>query len=211
MKLHHLPSDVAVLTSLPVALQALIQWVQQGLPPELILALAALGVAVSAWWASLRLSRAWRRRQMLRRFARGREGEHRAADLLRRHGFKLLATQSTGTWRMRVGGTWEEGHVRADALASRSGRLYVVEVKTGSRAPDPTSSATRRQLLEYQQVFHPDGILLADMETELLYEVAFAPGVSELHPAGGSGLRGFWVGFVAGGALCWLLTRMLVR
>lgn len=174
----------------------------QRLPLELLLGLALLGVVAMSGALTLKSARWWRRRRMLRRFARGREGEIRAAGLLARHGFRVVATQATGSWRMKVGGEWHEGHVRADALVSRRGRLFVVEVKTGNKAPDPTSAATRRQLLEYQQVFHPDGILLADMETELLYEVAFAPGVSSLHPHPDGGysslLLGSLLGFLAG-------------
>jgi hypothetical protein len=68
--------------------------------------------------------------------------------------------------------------VRADLLVQRDGALFVAEVKTGSRAPDPSFPATRRQLLEYLMVFEPDGLLLVDMEREAVMEVEFPVGFS---------------------------------
>ena len=63
--------------------------------------------------------------------------------------------------------------VRADLWVGRGSRRFVAEVKTGSMAPDPTRSATRRQLLEYLLVFEPDGLLLVDVEEGLIHEIDF--------------------------------------
>jgi Holliday junction resolvase-like predicted endonuclease len=111
--------------------------------------------------------------RLRRRFARGREGETRAVALLERHGYRVVGEQVTAQAALEVDGERCDVKVRADLLAERGGRQYVVEVKTGQVAPDPTTAATRRQLFEYHHVFRPDGILLADMERDVLLKVRF--------------------------------------
>ena len=64
-------------------------------------------------------------------------------------------------------------HNRADRVVEQDGRIYVADVKTGDRARDPTTPATRRQLLEYWLSHEADGVLLVDMETETVHVVAF--------------------------------------
>jgi hypothetical protein len=49
----------------------------------------------------------------------------------------------------------------------------VVEVKTGKSAPNPKTTATRRQLREYAAVYEADGVLLADMNAGTLHEIRF--------------------------------------
>ncbi len=131
-------------------------------------ALTALS-AVLAW----RARGAIRRRQTRQRFERGRHGEQAAARLLAKAGYAILEeqlTRRTGFW---VDEHWREVDVRADFLASRNGSTYVVEVKTGRTASNPSSTATRRQLLEYSLVYQADGLLLADMETGRLRRIRF--------------------------------------
>ena len=53
--------------------------------------------------------------------------------------------------------------VRADYIAEKNEKRYVIEVKSGDLAPNPNHSATRQQLLEYAHVYRPDGLLLTDM------------------------------------------------
>ena len=56
----------------------------------------------------------------------------------------------------------------------RAASRFVAEVKTGSRAPDPTLPATRRQLLEYTFVFGVDRVLLVDAQAGVIRTVTFA-------------------------------------
>ncbi len=141
----------------------------------LVLAVAALTLALlgalALWWrARTRIARANRWRQ------RGaRVGEEAAEQLLGDAGFRVLDRQVTTTWTMWVDGEPVEVRCRADLLVEqrRTRSRYVAEVKTGSRAPDPTNPQTRRQLLEYRLAFDVDGVLLVDMEARCVRTVSF--------------------------------------
>ena len=110
---------------------------------------------------------------MRRRFRRARKGELEAEQLLRRRGYTVLDDQVRRTSHLLVDGERVEYEVRADLLATRRGRTYVVEVKTGKAAPRPTHAATRRQLREYAEVYEADGLLLADMSAGALRAIEF--------------------------------------
>ncbi|MDP6935328.1 MAG: hypothetical protein QGG40_20580 [Myxococcota bacterium] len=141
----------------------------------MIYLLVALFGGMLALWSSRRV-RVWR---MQRRFARGRAGEVEAAQLLEARGYRLLDEQVTRTAGLWIDEQWQEITVRADYLAERNGKTYVVEVKTGKEAPNPAHAATRRQLLEYDHVYRTDGLVLADMERAQLHEIRFPnPGSS---------------------------------
>ncbi|HJN76938.1 MAG TPA: hypothetical protein QGF58_23640 [Myxococcota bacterium] len=138
---------------------------------ELLLLLAAvIAIALAIAWR-IAATRASRRSK--RRTRKAIEAEGRAEKLLGRAGFSILDRQVAGHWTLLVDGEEVEAGVRADLLVGRGGQIYVAEVKTGERAPDPSFPATRRQLLEYLHVFQPDGLLLVDMERERVLEVEF--------------------------------------
>jgi hypothetical protein len=168
----------------------------------LMLALAALAGALAAralarLWVHLRLSRIRRR---------GRRGERRAPALLEAAGYRVLAEQPEREARLAVDGEPRPYRVRADLLAVRgrgaAERRYVVEVKTGQRAPDPCHAATRRQLLEYQVLYGVDGVLLVDMEAGRLHRVCWPELDGRSGPRGQPGRRAWaWalgVGVVLG-------------
>lgn len=127
------------------------------------------GVAVvllgRAW---LRLLERWRVRRRLRRAKRG---EKEAVQLLRKHGYRIIALQARKVFGYRVDGMRRTASVRCDILAKRNGKTYVVEVKTGQQA-HPGSVSTRRQLMEYARVFRVDSLLLADMDRRSLHQLA---------------------------------------
>ena len=138
-------------------------------PLAVILVLALITGGVVA----LRL-RAWlNRATSQKRFSRGRAGEQQAAELLRQEGYKVVDKQASREASMWVDGRRLAVRVRADYLVQRNGKKYVVEVKTGKKATDPTSTSTRRQLLEYERVYDADGMLLADMEQKRLLQIWF--------------------------------------
>lgn len=149
------------------------------LGPAEIVAVAAIVLALAAialWWrAETRGSRRSRHRQV-----RARHGEDRAEWLLATYGFRVVARQPCATWAIEIDGEEFEVRSRADLLVEAHqtpfaprGTRFVAEVKTGTRAPDPTLPSTRRQLFEYLHVFDVEGVLLVDMESETLHSVTF--------------------------------------
>lgn len=139
-----------------------------------------------------------------RRLRRGVEGQRAARDFLEHRGFEILAQEHSVTSEVEVDGRRSAFDVRIDFVARRRSKLFGVEVKTGEKAVDPLCRTTRRQLLEYSQVFQLDGLYLLDMETPRLMRVRF-PAVTSLR-----GSRWRWplvlgLGFVLGVAAVILL------
>jgi hypothetical protein len=128
---------------------------------------AALGVAAVLVWRAL--VRRQRRNVIHARLARASEGERRAARLLEAAGYAIRGSQVRARYALVVDGEDETFDVRADYVAERGGRMFVVEVKTGAVAPRLDAPATRRQLLEYGLAFRADGILLVDAEADALH------------------------------------------
>jgi hypothetical protein len=108
-----------------------------------------------------------------RRAKRAGGGEDDAAVMLRRAGFKIVARQARTWWTPLVDGEPYETEVRADYLVEADGELFVAEVKTGEEAPQLTTAATRRQLLEYFVAFEVDGVLLVCPEAGAIHRVEF--------------------------------------
>ena len=131
------------------------------------LALIAVVGLVWAWWrARTRISRGNRQRQ-----THARDGEERAELLLEEAGYTIEERQVERRWPLYVDGQAHEVRSRADLMVSRDGLHSVAEVKTGTRAPDPTLPATRRQLMEYEWVFPVAGVLLVDVDAGCIHEV----------------------------------------
>jgi hypothetical protein len=95
-----------------------------------------------------------------------------AARWLERHGFTIVEEQATRTSMLMVDGQSCPFEVRADFVVRKNGRLAVIEVKTGAAAAI-TSSATRRQLLEYAAIYRVDAVYLFDANTDSLYHTHF--------------------------------------
>jgi hypothetical protein len=115
-------------------------------------------------------------RANLRRLRAAQRAESAAERLLERLGFAVVERQATRRWTLAVDGEETEVWCRADLLLVRRGRLYVADVKSGERSPDPFGPATRRQLLEYLLAFGADGALVVDMVAGEVREVEF-PGL----------------------------------
>jgi Holliday junction resolvase-like predicted endonuclease len=167
-------------------------------------ALVAIVSVVVAAVLLLWLQRALRTRRLRRRFRHARDGEDRARSYLVKHGFAVLQEQVTRTPVMWVDNARNEFTVRADYLVRKRGRRAVVEVKTGTTAPDPTASATRRQLLEYARCYDVDDIYLFDAERNALVAVRFDTRESGRSPV--RAMLWFATGFAAACAvLAWVL------
>jgi len=119
------------------------------------------------------LRKAWFRLRLNRKMGRARRAETAAVKVLKREGYRIIDMQKRVPIVTLVDGCPHDNWVQADFIVEKGGRRYVVEVKTGEQAPKVTSSATRRQLLEYFLIYRPDGILLLDMEYGKLREVNF--------------------------------------
>lgn len=144
----------------------------------------------------------WVRWRTRRRFRRGIQGEQRALVQLEHLGFTILEDQASRQIEMEVDGVKLPVNVRVDYLVERRGRRGVVEVKTGKVATDPTSTATRRQLLEYSLAYDVDEVFLYDAEARRLQEIRFPWGENQGSKTGwGLGLA--LVAFGAGVSLAW--------
>ncbi len=161
-----------------------------------LVAAAAGALLMSLLW---RASRALDRWRMRRRFSRGRAGQKKARKWLCARGFEVLAEEAPIPAAVEVDGERLPYELRIDFVVSKGRRVYGVEVKTGSRAPDPSHRETRRQLLEYSAHLGLDGLFLLDMDTPQLMQIRF-PGLRQ--PRGAAGwLRALLWGVALGAAL----------
>ncbi len=140
---------------------------------ELLQILGCAFLLVAGGWLALRVRKWFADFKMKRRFAKGAEAEKDAVALLERHGYSILDGQASDENVFLVDGEETSSAVRADYIVEKDGQRFVVEVKSGDSAPSPTHSETRRQLLEYEHVFRPDGLILADMTAGVLKRIEF--------------------------------------
>lgn len=118
--------------------------------------------------------RLYKRKKYLKR---AKKAERDAIGFLEKRGYHILERQLTRTLVIYLNGKPHESRIRADLLVRKGWKTYVVEVKSGQQGSG-TLPNVRRQLLEYDLVFRPDGMLLLDMEKEQLKTVEFDYGVS---------------------------------
>ena len=131
------------------------------------LLLGAVFALIIAWWRARNRMR-WGNR---RRQVRAAVGETDAERLLEAQGYTIEDRQVSRAWQLWIDGEPRDVRSRADLLVSRDGLRFIAEVKTGTRAPDPSRPATRRQLMEYHFVFPVAGVLLVDANAGCIHEV----------------------------------------
>lgn len=107
-----------------------------------------------------------------KRVRKGIRGEKEAKAILKRHGYTIIKEQLDEVVTLEVDDKLYECKIRADFLVKRGLKTYIVEVKTGKKAR-PTLPDIRRQLLEYDLVFRPDGLLFIDMKKGEIEAVRF--------------------------------------
>ena len=122
------------------------------------------------------------RRQLVRRWRHARRGEEQARGWLQQHGFTILEEQASRLSFLVVNGEESPFNVRADYLVERHGVRAVVEVKTGAVA-DPSSRGTRRQILEYAQVYGVAEVYLFDADAQRLHHIGIPTTAGALAPA----------------------------
>jgi len=176
--------------------------------PWFLVAAILLCLALGGWLGS-RVRRFWMRRRLARRWGRARQGEAQACGWLERHGFTVLDEQVNQPSMLIVDGEESPFTVRADYLVERNGVRAVVEVKTGAVA-DPSSRATRRQILEYARVYGVTEVYLFDADAQRLHHIgipAMPGGVIPTPRTAWPVVVGFASGAALGGIAAWWLLR----
>lgn len=173
--------------------------------PWLLVALFALGIVVGLWLGN-RVRRSWVRRRLARRWRHARRGEEQARGWLERNGFTIIDEQVSQSSYLVVNGEESPFSVRADYLVERDGVRAIVEVKTGAVA-DPSSRGTRRQILEYAQVYGVSDVYLFDADAQQLHHIG-VPAAAEATPEQGNA---WWiaVAFVAGAGVAALAYALM--
>ncbi len=166
-------------------------------------ALVAVGQTARLLWLRGAASRRSRRR-----VARARQGEIEGEALVRAQGYRILAVQPEYRWQLSVDGRPASVVLRPDLVVERDGRRFIADVKTGQSAPDPLSSATRRQLLEYLIACRVDGVLVVDMEARRIHSLVFPLRGAR---SGAPAPTGSWVALAFGALLGAGLTLLAVR
>ncbi len=132
---------------------------------------------------------------------RGKRGEDAAVSLLRSEGYRVLERQVTKPAVIYIDGKSHESKVHADIVAQKGCKRYIVEVKTGKQA-NPALANVRRQLLEYNLVFEPDGMLFVDIDKKRIRSVSFDRPLPSLFSVR---MRYFLTGMLIGGGCVLLL------
>ena len=93
-----------------------------------------------------------------------------AQALLTRAGYKITARQKRSPVLVLINGKRHLANVTADFLVKKENKTYAVKVRSGQLA-DPLEPATLRQLIEYEHVFKPQGLLFVDMGQSEIHEI----------------------------------------
>ena len=93
-----------------------------------------------------------------------------AQALLTRAGYKITARQKRSPVLVLINGKRHLANATADFLVKKENKTYAVKVKSGQLA-DPLEPATLRQLIEYEHVFKPQGLLFVDMGNSEIHEI----------------------------------------
>ncbi|MBP9086783.1 MAG: hypothetical protein KBG15_11730 [Kofleriaceae bacterium] len=122
-----------------------------------------------------RRARAAATHHAINRAARAQSGESSSEGQLHSAGFEILQRQAHAIWAPRINGVAEPFELRADFLVQdiETQEILVAEVKTGELAPELSTAATRRQLLEYQLAFGVAAVLLVWPERQQILRIEF--------------------------------------
>ena len=107
-----------------------------------------------------------------KRIKKGLKGEKEAKVLLKKNGYKILSEQLEDKVTLSIDEKHYDCKIRADFYVKKGYKRYIVEVKTGTKAR-PTVPEIRRQLLEYDLVFRPSGLLFIDMKKGSIEKIKF--------------------------------------
>lgn len=91
--------------------------------------------------------------------------DEQAADLLREEGYRIMARAAVKFIDFDLDGKKHRQKVKADLVARRGLRKYVVEVNAKDSG-SVRNADLRRRLLEYKLAFAPSGIMTIDVDRE---------------------------------------------
>lgn len=111
-------------------------------------------------------------KQAKRRAITSKRAEKKVEKWLIRNGFQIIEKQQSKPLIIKAGTVLHRYLIRIDFLVKKGGRIYIVEVKSGSHNKI-TKRETRRQLLEYFLAYQPYGIILFDADTRKYSEIRF--------------------------------------
>ncbi|MCK5824429.1 MAG: hypothetical protein KAG96_03385 [Ichthyobacteriaceae bacterium] len=114
-----------------------------------------------------------KKRKQRKRFERGNELEIKARGFLESKGYKIISEQEIHYHKYSVNGKEYKSKLILDYVVEKSGKKYIVEVKSGQSAVSLHDKNSRRQLLEYDFVIENDGVFLLDMESKNMQKVNF--------------------------------------
>ena len=115
-----------------------------------------------------------KRRKQKKRFKRGAVLEEDAKQFLKDKGYKVIDDQSIHYHKFTENGKNIKAQLKVDYVVEKSGKKYLVEVKSGNSAISISNKHTRRQILEYDYVIENDGIFLLDMENREMKLIKFS-------------------------------------
>ncbi len=118
------------------------------------------------------LSTKIRDRKLQHQFKHGKSAEEKAAKYLQKHGYHIIDRQVRSDSSFFIDGKERSFKTWADFIAEKSGRKYLVEVKTGDDA-NPVHANTRRQLFEYSTLYDVNSLILFDADRECHYFISF--------------------------------------
>lgn len=113
-------------------------------------------------------------RAQRKRFARGVKAESDAGHFLKSRGFEILETQSINYHTYKIEGETKTAKLMVDFVVGKAGKVFLVEVKSGTSAILIENKDTRRQILEYDYAIENDGVFLLDMENKNLKRIEFS-------------------------------------
>ena len=114
-----------------------------------------------------------KKRALKKRFKRGSAKEKEAIEYLENKNYKIIGKEKVYHHNYLVNGVTKSSILRVDFIVKKKNKIYIVEVKSGEEAIDPTTLSTRRQVLEYDFVIENDGVFVLDMENEKMQLVEF--------------------------------------
>ncbi|NQT30370.1 MAG: hypothetical protein HQ596_07345 [Candidatus Saganbacteria bacterium] len=96
-----------------------------------------------------------------------------AETLLKKQGYQILSKRQRETVITKINGKDHFGFVEADYLVRKGRKSYVVMVHFSEGDADPNEQTTRRRLLEYDNVFSAEGLLVLDVNRGEIHDVSF--------------------------------------
>ena len=103
---------------------------------------------------------------------KGKIGEKKAISLLKNNGYQILDQQFTIKGWLIKNGVRKSFIIRPDYLVKKDNEILIAEVKTGEAA-SISNISTRRQLLEYSNIYYSKKVILIDVNKQTLSLIEF--------------------------------------